>query len=119
MAGDEPLESLLMRRTVRHRAHEAQRTGRQLTRVDHAQPVLKLGSKHAKLAACGEGTSPMPSSHINDPEHWRARAAEARAVAEHMPDPEARQTMLSIAADYEKLAKRAEDRAAGRSPQSK
>jgi hypothetical protein len=39
-------------------------------------------------------------SHINDPKHWRHRAEEARAMAD-------------VAADYEKLAKRAEDRSTG------
>ena len=52
-------------------------------------------------------------SHINDPKHWRYRAKEARAMAESMTDPEAKQSMLNVAADYERLAKRAEDRAGG------
>jgi hypothetical protein len=42
----------------------------------------------------------------------------ARATADKMKDREAKQTMLEIAEDYEKLAKRAEQRAKG-SPQSK
>jgi hypothetical protein len=52
-------------------------------------------------------------SHINDPKHWRHRAAEARAMAESLSDPEAKQQMLKVAADYEKRAKRAEERSAG------
>ena len=52
-------------------------------------------------------------SHINDPKHWRHRAAEARAMAESLTDPEAKQLMLNVAADYEKLAKRAEERSTG------
>ena len=52
-------------------------------------------------------------SYINDPKHWRYRAEEARAMAESMTDPEAKQSMLDVAADYERLAKRAEDRAGG------
>jgi hypothetical protein len=56
---------------------------------------------------------------INDPKHWLDRAKEARALAEQMDDPEAKRTMLAIADDYERLAKRAEERAAGRWPQSK
>ena len=51
--------------------------------------------------------------HINDPKHWRHRAEEARAMAESLTDPEAKQLMLNVAADYEKLAKRAEDRSTG------
>jgi hypothetical protein len=55
----------------------------------------------------------MPSSYINDPKHWRERAEEARTLASQITDPEAKATMLKIADDYEKLAKRSEDRAAG------
>ena len=55
-------------------------------------------------------------SHINDPKHWRYRAEEARAMAESMTDPEAKRLMLNVAADYERLAKRAEDRAGGDVP---
>jgi hypothetical protein len=62
--------------------------------------------------------NPMPWSHLNDPKHWRERAQEARAMALQMTDRDAEATMLGIADDYEKLARRAEDRAAGRLPQS-
>jgi hypothetical protein len=52
-----------------------------------------------------------PTLHsINDPEHWRKRAEEARAVADDITDPDSRRMMLGIADDYEKLAKRAEQR---------
>jgi len=47
---------------------------------------------------------------FNDPKHWRERTEEARARAEQMTDRDARQMMLGIAEDYEKLAKRAEER---------
>ena len=47
----------------------------------------------------------------DDPQHWRKRAEESRARAEQMPDGDAKQMMLGIAEDYEKLAKRAEERA--------
>ena len=40
--------------------------------------------------------------------HWRARAAEARKLAEQIDDDEARRRMLRIAADYEKLADKSE-----------
>jgi hypothetical protein len=39
---------------------------------------------------------------------WMARAAEARSLATRMRDPDSRSTMLSIAAGYERLARRAE-----------
>jgi hypothetical protein len=34
-------------------------------------------------------------------------------MAERLTEPEAKQQMLDVAADYEKLAKRAEERSAG------
>jgi hypothetical protein len=53
----------------------------------------------------------MPWSHLNDPSHWRARAIEARTMADHITDPASRGLMLNVAAEYEELAKRAEERA--------
>jgi predicted protein tyrosine phosphatase len=45
-------------------------------------------------------------------EHWRVRAANARDMAEQMSDRESKRHMLRIAADYERLARRAQTRAA-------
>jgi hypothetical protein len=53
----------------------------------------------------------MPSFILDDPEHWRSRAEEARSVAEQLSDPESKRTMLRIASDYERLAEHAELRA--------
>jgi hypothetical protein len=36
----------------------------------------------------------MPSSHLNDPEHWRDRSKEERAMAEGMADSVSKQKML-------------------------
>ena len=52
----------------------------------------------------------MPYRSFNDPKHWRERAKEARAHAQQMTDPEAKRMMLEIAEDYEKLARRAQER---------
>jgi len=54
----------------------------------------------------------MPSSSINNPEHWLRRANEMRTLAEGVRD-DARVEMLRAAEDYEKLAKRAEARLRG------
>ena len=56
---------------------------------------------------------------INDPKHWLDRAQEARALAKQIGDPEAKRTMLKNADDYERLAQRAGERAAGHWPKSK
>jgi hypothetical protein len=49
----------------------------------------------------------MPST-FGTSAYWRECAEKARAVAEGMNDREAKQGMLAIAEDYEKLAKQAE-----------
>jgi hypothetical protein len=55
----------------------------------------------------------MPSI-VNDAKHWREPAEEARVHAEVMTDAEAKRTMLGIAAEYDRLAQRAEERSASR-----
>jgi hypothetical protein len=47
---------------------------------------------------------------VNDPNHWRSRAEEARAISDQMTDAEAKRMMAGIAADYDRLAARAEER---------
>jgi len=55
----------------------------------------------------------MSSHFINDPEHWRQRAAEMRILADSIDDPASKATMLRIAKDYDRLAERAEQRSRG------
>ena len=47
---------------------------------------------------------PMPSSHVNDAQHWRERAAHMRALSLMMRDVEAQAIMQQLANDYDKLA---------------
>jgi type II secretory pathway component PulM len=54
----------------------------------------------------------MPASY-NDSKHWRARAPEMRALADAMKDVNAAAIMLRLAADYDKLADRADARSKG------
>ena len=53
----------------------------------------------------------MPSHIFDDPKHWRQRAEEANALAEQMSDATAREMMLGIAKDYDRLAVMTEQRA--------
>ena len=47
----------------------------------------------------------MPDvAHFKDPEHWRRRAEEARALAEQMASEQHKKMMLKIADDYDDLA---------------
>jgi hypothetical protein len=47
---------------------------------------------------------------LRTPEYWRDRAEEARAKADEMRDPAARETMLDVAKSYERMAKLASRR---------
>ena len=53
------------------------------------------------------------ASHINDPPYWRERARHMRSMAEGATDTEARETMLRVAKEYDRLAERAELRSSG------
>lgn len=52
----------------------------------------------------------MAKVPINDPNYWRERAEETRAIAADIRDPVAHKMMQKIAKDYEELARRAECR---------
>ena len=51
------------------------------------------------------------SSLLKNPQHWRARALEARALAEKENDPECRKRLLSLAEEYDSIAEKADLRA--------
>jgi hypothetical protein len=53
-----------------------------------------------------------PATLSNDPEHWPQRAI--RKIADLMGDIPSREAMLRMAAEYEGLAKQAEERCNGR-----
>ena len=57
-----------------------------------------MARQHDAVAAGREALTSV--SLINDPKHWRDRAKEARAIADDMTDPDAKQMMLGIAKDY-------------------
>ena len=50
----------------------------------------------------------MPGRVTGDPQHWLDRAAQMRALAITMKDPEVMILMTDLAADYEELADRGE-----------
>ncbi len=60
----------------------------------------------------------MSTGDTNDPQHWRDRAAQMRALAVQMAGSQAAILMNDLAADYEKLAERAEIRTKGKKPRS-
>ena len=78
-----------------------------------------LGGELYRNETAERGSTLMSLYSINDPKHWLDRAKEARALAKQMNDPEAKRRMLKNVDDYERLAQRAEERRAGRWPQSK
>jgi hypothetical protein len=47
----------------------------------------------------------MPTApQLNDPGYWHRRAEEARALAQHMSNEKAKETMLMVAADCDRFA---------------
>ena len=52
--------------------------------------------------------APPDPKRLDDPNHWREKAEEARAKAEDMADADARETMEHVAEEYDELADRAE-----------
>jgi hypothetical protein len=53
---------------------------------------------------------------FNAADRWRRRAEEARALAEKLNGDQARASMLEVAAGYDKLARRAEERGSESAP---
>jgi hypothetical protein len=47
-------------------------------------------------------------NRVNDPAFWRAKAEEARAMADYLTNDRARRSMLNCATSYERVARMAE-----------
>jgi hypothetical protein len=58
----------------------------------------------------------MTSDLLTDPQYWRDRAEEIRVLAERTVDTETKRMLETLVADYELLARRAEERLRGGTP---
>jgi hypothetical protein len=70
---------------------------------------VAVGNVDDRLAVLSGAAVPML---YNDPEHWRKRAEDARALARLMSDPIGKEAMMEIADKYDRLAARAVERLA-------
>ena len=62
-----------------------------------------------RLRSYESGAGMTDKFPLNDPEHWRARAEEARILAKEMKDSETNDALLRIGDNYEHLAEWVED----------
>jgi hypothetical protein len=78
--------------------------------VTGVSPDRHTSIGHRFMEPPESGIAPPSPNSLNDPQHWRDRAEQARAMAVQMTDIDAIAAMLGVAGDYELLAKRAEER---------
>jgi hypothetical protein len=81
------------------------------------QPGVRMRKKAEHTGEMEEGhlrrkSIPHPSYPFENATHWRMRAEKMRTLAEEDIDSTVRAMMLRIAADYDRLAESADDRAA-------
>jgi hypothetical protein len=67
----------------------------------------------------GRDRRSMPTPNTNDPNHWRNRAAQMRALALTMNHSDVVTLMKDLATDYDMLADRAARRTDGSKPPTK
>lgn len=80
-----------------------------ITRPDLHAAGIEVGMSDGRT---GQRTKNVPT-RFGTSEHWRKRAQEARELAETIVDPEAKGAMLNVAANYERVAQRADAKEAG------
>ena len=71
--------------------------------------LLSWWNRRSRSGSFGTGL-PLSAKTLDDPAHWRDRAAEARATAERFTDAQSKRRLLEIAERYEYLAQQAEER---------
>jgi hypothetical protein len=71
----------------------------------------RMAVKGVCMKSARKPEPPLP--RLNDPEYWRGRAEEARAIGERMIDGEARASLFRVTEQYEELGRKAGQRRIG------
>jgi hypothetical protein len=89
--------------------HRAGIDAEALGNAPHDRRPVAVGTSYStytlRCSGCSVGVT-MTAGHINDPEHWRQQADEARAIARQLPNPESKAVMMRIGADYDRAGAR-------------
>jgi hypothetical protein len=79
----------------------------------NGRPAFRLADRRGRFGSKLNGGCSMTNVNVSedDPQRRLDRAEEVRRLAEDLREPETRRMMLSTSEGYDKLAKRAEERA--------
>ena len=80
---------------------------------DHALSIMSTVAVSFSDRDFGRERRNLAFRSVDDPQHWRDRAKEMRALLDELTDGKVKAAIIRLADDYDRLAVRAEERAFG------